>query len=132
MTVAIRLFVLLSVCGSALSAQEIPKPQLQGVWKVIEIVVTGAGAATVSTPQPGLLIFAKKHYSLMWVPSTTPRALFKAEVPTSDEKVAAFDSLFASSGTYEVSGPLLHFDRLWAEVRTSSLWTSNSQFRETL
>lgn len=105
MKAATRLLVLLTVCGSVLSAQGMPQSQLQGVWRVTEIVVTGAGAATVSAPQPGLFIFAKRHYSLMWVPGSAPRTLFKTESPTTEEKVAAFDSVLASSGTYEVSGP---------------------------
>lgn len=106
---AMRLFVLVSACGSALSAQGIPHAPFEGVWKVTEIVVTGAGASTVSAPQPSVFIFAKKHYSLMWVPGNTPRTLFKAQVPTDEEKLAAFDSLVASSGTYEVSGSTVTF-----------------------
>ena len=104
MKLAIWPFVLVIACGSALSAQGVSHSPLEGVWKVTEIVVTGAGASTVSAPQPSVFIFAKTHYSLMWVPGSTPRTLFKAQVPTNDEKLAAFDTLVASSGTYEVSG----------------------------
>lgn len=118
MKLPVALFVVLSACGSALSAHGIRHPAFEGVWKVTEIVVTGAGASTVSTPQPSVFIFAKSHYSLMWVPGSTPRALFKAQVPTNEEKLAAFDSLVASSGTYGVSGP--RFDRSWPAVRTPS------------
>jgi hypothetical protein len=43
----------------------------------------------------------------MYVSSAQPRALFKAEDPTNDEKVPAFDSFVANSGTYEISGSTL-------------------------
>jgi hypothetical protein len=75
-----------------------------GVWKVSEIVVTGAGASAVPSPQPGLFIFTRGHYSIMYVPGSKPRALKKAEAPTTDEKVAAFDSFLANAGIYELAG----------------------------
>jgi len=107
--IAIRLFVLLSICGSTLLAQKASRPSIEGVWKATEIVVTGAGAYTESAPQPSVFIFTKTHFSWMWVPGSTPRTLFKTQVPTNEEKLAAFDSLAASSGTYEVSGSTVTF-----------------------
>jgi hypothetical protein len=74
---------------------------------VTEIVVTGANASTVANPQPGLFIFAQKHYSIMWVPGNEPRSLFKGESPTEQEKIAAYDSFVANSGTYEMDGATL-------------------------
>ena len=62
-----------------------------------------------------MFIFAKNHYSLMWVPGSVPRTLFKTQVPTNDEKLAAFDSLVASSGTYEVSGSRVTFRMILAK-----------------
>jgi hypothetical protein len=50
-----------------------------------------------------LFIFTKNHCSMMYVPSDRPRALFKAEEPTNADKIPAFDSFLANSGTYEVS-----------------------------
>ena len=69
MRLAIRLFVLTVLWGATGLAQGTVQPTLNGVWKVTEIVVTGAGAYSVSTPEPSLFIFAKTHYSLMWVRS---------------------------------------------------------------
>ena len=109
MRLAIRLFVLTVLWGATVLAQGTVQPTLNGVWKVTEIVVTGAGAYTASAPQPSVFIFAKNHYGLMWVPGNTPRALFKAQLPTNEEKLGAFDSLAASSGTYEVSGSTVTF-----------------------
>lgn len=96
-------------CGSTLLAQGGRRPTLEGVWKVTEIVVTGAGSYSVSTPEPSLFLFAKTHYSLMWVPGDKRRTFYVAEVPTNEEKLAAFDSLTASAGRYEVSGTTVTF-----------------------
>src|SRR5258708_612774 len=75
---------------------------IQGVWKVAEIVVTGNGASTVSDPQPGLMTFGKKYYSIMYVGSDKERPIYAGAAPTADEKIAAFDSLLANAGTYEI------------------------------
>lgn len=90
-------------------AQGGARPTLEGVWKPTEIVMTGAGAYAVSAPQPGLFIFTKSHFSWMWTPGSTPRTLFKAAVPTNEEKVAAYDSLIPTSGTYELNGSTATF-----------------------
>jgi hypothetical protein len=98
---------LLILCTTVVSAQSSTKKPIEGVWKVTEIIVTGANASNVANPQPGLFIFAQRHYSVMWVPGNQPRTLFKAESPTDEEKIAAYDSFVANSGTYEVDGATL-------------------------
>jgi len=98
---------LLVLCTTVVSAQSSTKKPIEGAWKVTEIVVTGASASKVPNPQPGLFIFAQKHYSVMWVPGNQPRSLFKGEDPTDEEKIAAYDSFVANSGTYEVAGATL-------------------------
>ena len=99
--------LLLAVCTITITAQTSTKQSIEGVWKVSEIVVTGTDASTVTSPQPGLVIFAHKHYSMMWIPGDQPRSLFKANPPTNDEKIAAYDSFVANSGTYDLSGETL-------------------------
>ncbi len=103
-----------AVHGEAKEALQSPaqggaRPTLEGVWKPTEIVITGAGAYAVTAPQPGMIIFTKSHFSWMWLPGSTPRALFKAAVPTNEEKLAAFDALVASSGTYQLNGSTATF-----------------------
>ena len=93
---------LLVLCTTVVSAQSSKKKPIEGAWKVTEIVVTGTDASNVANPQPGLMIFARKHYSAMWVQGNQPRSLFKGEDPTDQEKIAAYDSFVANSGTYEV------------------------------
>jgi len=103
----LKVLTLLVLCTTVISAQSSTKKTIEGVWKVTEIIVTGANASNVATPQPGLFIFAKKYYSVMWVPGNQPRSLFKGDSPTDEEKIAAYDSFVANSGTYEVDGSTL-------------------------
>src|SRR5438132_12717107 len=98
---------LLVICTTIVSAQSSTKKTIEGVWKVTEIVVSGENASNVLNPQPGLIIFTQKHYSVMWVPGNQPRTLFKEENPTNEEKIAAYDSFVANSGTYEVAEGIL-------------------------
>jgi len=54
---------LLSQSGSA-TAQSI-----EGVWKGASVVVTGANAYTIPNRLPMMMIYTKRHYSvLVWVP----------------------------------------------------------------
>ena len=103
----LKVLLLVMVFSTLLAAQSSQRGPLEGAWRVAEIVVTGAGASNTPNPQPGLLIFTRTHYSFMWVPGNQPRTLFKAEDPTNDEKIMAFDSFVGNTGTYEVSGPTL-------------------------
>jgi len=98
---------LLVLCTTVVSAQSSTKKGIEGAWKVTEIVVTGADASNVPNPQPGLMIFTRKHYSVMWIPGNQPRSLFKGEGPTNEEKIEAYDSFVANSGTYELAGATL-------------------------
>jgi len=93
---------------------------LEGAWRVTEESFESPAASWTNTsPQPSLHIFAEQHYSIMLVPSgadggSQPRELFPGNEPvlgsaepTDAEKVAAYDSFIANSGTYEVSGSSL-------------------------
>lgn len=85
---------------------------LQGAWRVTEIVVTGANAATNTSPQPGLYVFTGQHYSIITV--NTVRKNFgnpaNAAKLTDAEKMAryeAWDAFTANSGAYQISGNTL-------------------------
>lgn len=87
-------------------------PSLQGAWRVTEIVVTGANAATNTSPQPGLYVFTGQHYSIITVNSARKdfgNAADPAKL-TDAEKMAryeAWDAFTANSGTYQISGSTL-------------------------
>jgi hypothetical protein len=86
---------------------------LEGVWKLVERTVTGAGARTETNP-PGLFIATRGYYSSQWVGGTTSR---KASAPPQDaakltdaEKISRFeqwDRFGSNAGTYHVSGSTL-------------------------
>lgn len=89
-------------------------PSIQGAWRVSEIVVTGANASTNTSPQPGMYVFTKQHYSIVTVNGAAARKdVSPAKDPaklTDAEKVARYEMwnpFTANSGTYEVKGSTL-------------------------
>ncbi len=97
----------IGLLSTLLGAQGSARKPIEGIWEVTEIVITGADASNVPNPQPSLVIFTPRHYSIMYVWGSQPRKPYTAEVPTNAEKLAAFDSFVASSGTYDLTGTTL-------------------------
>jgi hypothetical protein len=61
-------------------------------------------SGTIADPQPSLYLFTSRHYSIMYVPGSEPRALFRdMSRPTDAEKITAYNSFIANSGTYALS-----------------------------
>ena len=90
------------------------KESLQGVWKIVETVTTGAGAATITNPQPSLFIVTKGYYSVLSVNGAEQRAQFAPPKDpnnlTDAEKIARYEQwsrFTANAGTYEVKGATL-------------------------
>jgi len=107
---------LVAVGNSA--AQDQKKTQLEGVWKVAEVVEPASNAnekgTTITSPQPGLFIFTRGYYSGMAVTADQPRAaVAPAKDPrnlTDAEKIARYEQwgpFIANAGTYEVKGSTL-------------------------
>lgn len=125
--------VMLLVGGWALASAQ--APSLQGVWRVSEIVVTGANVSTNTSPQPGLYVFTKQHYSIVTVNGTAARKdVSPAKDPaklTDAEKIARYDMwgpFTANSGTYEVKGTTLTTRPLAA--KNVNAMTGTGQARE--
>ena len=97
----------LAVAVLALMAQAVPRGPLEGVWKVTEIVVSGSNQPSPASSQPSVYIFTRAHYSILRATGAGPRTLFTALQPTDAEKLAAYDTFVATSGTYELSGTTL-------------------------
>ena len=119
----LRLTFALLFYGATSQAQAPGK--IEGVWKVTEVVVTGANASTNSSPLPSQYIFTKGHYSLITVNGTQPRtALEPAKDPanlTDAEKLARYahwNAFSANSGTYTVSGTTITSRPLVAKNET--------------
>lgn len=108
----ITLFVLVPTRGFAQARSAVPP--LEGVWKIVESVTTGANASTNSNPQPSLIIFTKGYYSFLVVFGTQPRPKVEpAKDPnklTDAEKIARYEQWYpfvANTGTYEIKGTTL-------------------------
>ena len=106
------LFVLIVFATVFANGQSRPNaPSIEGVWKVAEVVTTGANAVTVNNPQPGLVIFSRGYYSYVSINGTQARPKFDAsknpQKLTDAEKIARYEQwnpLTANSGTYELKG----------------------------
>jgi hypothetical protein len=113
---AITVFLTLFALSIAAVSQNraVTPASLEGVWKVAEIVTTGANAATIRNPQPSVVIFTRGYYSYVSVNGAQPRPKFgPAKDParlTDAEKVARFEQwspFTANSGTFELKGTTL-------------------------
>ena len=92
------LIVLLTVQSAAAQGK------LEGVWKVTEVIITGPYTPTLTNPQPGLFIFTKMHYSMIYIPDDKNRPDLPQKDATDAQKVATWTPFTANSGTYEVKG----------------------------
>jgi len=81
---------------------------LQGVWRSVEVTVTGPNARTITNLQPNLTVVSAKHYARVEVQSEGPRPIV-ADVTkaTADELRAVWGPFVAEAGTYELTGDML-------------------------
>ena len=77
---------------------------LEGAWQVTELVTTGPGARTISSPQPGLLLFTGRYYSYTLVTGDRPRPNLPRGVPTAEQLIMVWNPFSANAGTFELSG----------------------------
>lgn len=106
------LVALVSACfaGCASSAPSTSAASLRGVWKVTELRSRTPGGEWTKLPvNVSQYIFSDQHYSYMFIPGAAPRQPFAGDPnrPSDAEKVRAYDSIVAASGTYTLSGPTL-------------------------
>ncbi len=95
--------------------ETVAEPGLEGAWETTEVsFVSPDTSYTINDPQPSLYVFLERHYSIMYVPGDEPRELFAGDQPvlgavepTDAEKVTAFNSFIANSGTYEATDSTL-------------------------
>ena len=116
-TIVVSILLLTNATGN-FAVQDQKKTGLEGVWKVAEVQVPGSSptdkGTTITTPQPGLLIFTKGYYSGMAVTGPQPRATVDdpkdPQNLTDAEKIARYDQwrpFIANAGKYEVKGSTL-------------------------
>ena len=85
----------LSFPGSAVA-----QGSLEGAW--LRTQTDDADGNVDSEPLPGFWLFTVNHYSMMIVTGNKPRALEDAENPSDAQILAAYRSITANSGRYEV------------------------------
>ena len=140
-TAPIAVAALATTLLTACQPSEGPEPPLEGAWSVVSINVTGPDSAANTTVQPSLYLFGDKHYSMMRVTGNQPRALAATDSATGAEKLAAYDSFIANTGTYEVADSTLTIhpvvarspnymsggsDKYQFRVSGDTLWLSNT------
>ena len=111
--VALVVLVTSASCGQAPAPvpaePSAPANPLHGVWSM-SAMTPGGGGATIDPSQPGLFIFTEGHYSAVYSLGADPRPLSAVGFnPTSEEKVAQYDTIIVNTGTYEASGSTITF-----------------------
>lgn len=135
MTCRAALLTAFMLVSTVVSAQTATSP-IDGVWKITEVVTTGANAATIAAPQPSLLIFARGHYSWLSIGGTTPRTQSppaKDPAKLTDAEIAAryaeWNPFTANSGTFETTGSTLSRRPLVAK-NVGAMTAANPQIHE--
>jgi len=97
-------FLSFVVCIAVVSPPDSVTAQMRGAWRLAESTQTGRDTTLVNkSPQPGIVIFTDRHYSFMLTEGSEPRAPFADPArPTDVEKLRAFDTFSAHSGSYTV------------------------------
>jgi hypothetical protein len=85
--------------GAQTTAQD-----LEGAWRVTEFVTGGPGARTISTPQPGLLLFTDGYYSYTLINGDEPRAGLPPGIASAEALLMVWNPFSANAGTFEISG----------------------------
>jgi hypothetical protein len=106
-TAPIALVALAATLLTACERAERAESPLEGAWSVASINVTGPDSAANTTVQPSLFLFGDKHYSMMRVTGNQPRTLAATDIATDAEKLAAYNSFIANTGTYDVADSTL-------------------------
>jgi hypothetical protein len=78
---------------------------IQGAWTLVDYKSANGSPAT---NPPGVFLFSGTQYSIMYSNQANARPTFAdATAPTNSEKVSAFDTFIANSGSYDLIGDTL-------------------------
>jgi hypothetical protein len=122
-------------------AQDVDAQALEGAWRVTELVTTEPRGRTLSSPQPGLLLFTGRYYSYMLVTSDEPRPDLPTGVASVEDMLNAWNPFTANAGTFEISGSTMTrhpivaknpaamapgaFNEYRLRVRADTLWVTS-------
>jgi hypothetical protein len=81
---------------------------IQGVWRAVEVTMTGPAARTISQIQPNLTIITARHYSRINIDTEEPRPILADVTKASpDELRAVWGPFVGEAGTYEVTSNII-------------------------
>lgn len=101
--VLIALLGLGALMGTVYGQSSAAGSPLVGAWRVTEIADANGPANT--SPQPGLYVFTKQHYSFVRINGARPLPDYPSNDKATDaDKVAVFNALYMNTGTYTVTG----------------------------
>jgi hypothetical protein len=90
--------------AAVMSVPVAAQSNIRGVWHLTEITMTGKSAFTLKVTQPSVYIFARRHYSKIYIGSDKPRPVLDDYTKATREQLLAIfvDGFDANGGTYEV------------------------------
>lgn len=100
----LAILALVSAAWRTAPAQEVV---VEGAWLLASTTDTAGNVN--EDPLPGLFVFTSTHYSIMYATGDGPRARYPGESPTDEERLAAYDTFIANTGSYHVDGDQLTF-----------------------
>lgn len=82
---------------------------IEGVWRIVQAhTVDSQGESTNSYPQTNVVIFTTGHYTFVWTFCGEMRQPAAEHWnPTDEEKIEAFNTIIANTGTYELTDSTL-------------------------
>jgi len=87
--------------GAAIASRA---PSIDGVWRAVEVAMTGPHARTITPLQPNLSIITKKHYSHIDIHADGPRPLLSdMENASAEDLRQVWGPVVAEAGSYELS-----------------------------
>lgn len=102
LTLTVTVLVTTGIAGQSKPAS------LQGVWRAVEVALTGPNAKTMTTLQPNLTVVSAKYYARVEVHSEGPRPIVvDVQKATADELRAVWGPFVAEAGTYEFTADTL-------------------------
>jgi hypothetical protein len=105
--------VLVAVGAMLYAQSNSPSPSIVGVWKVTERPLPGG--RTLASPQPGIRIYTRRHYSFTEDTSEGGRPELPTEGATDKQRLDVFGPFTAQAGTYEIRGNELTYRRIAAK-----------------
>ena len=103
-----KTLLIVVLTGGLLTGQGIAgqskRGSIQGVWRTVEVTMTGPAARTITQIPPNLTILTARHYSRINIDAEAPRpVLADVTKASADELRAVWGPFVGEAGTYEVT-----------------------------